>query len=93
MPILNRIACTVKTNERFEYMSMTEEERQEVEKVAKENRISPYGKINNRGCDNLIRAIARQGTPVIQYLYSIHLDVIGLIEKGLALEAPKDMYK
>ena len=27
MPILNRIACTVKINERFEYMSMTEEER------------------------------------------------------------------
>ena len=27
------------------------------------------------------------------FLYSRHLDVLGLIEKGLAIEAPKDMYK
>jgi hypothetical protein len=27
------------------------------------------------------------------YLNSIHIDYRGLIEKGLALEAPKDMYK
>ena len=27
------------------------------------------------------------------FLYSRHLDVLGLIEKGLALEAPEDMYK
>lgn len=27
------------------------------------------------------------------WLYSKHLDIHGLIEKGLALEAPKDMYK
>lgn len=27
------------------------------------------------------------------WLYSKHLDIHGLIEKGLALEAPEDMYK
>jgi hypothetical protein len=26
------------------------------------------------------------------FLYSRHLDVLGLIEKGLAVEAPEDMY-
>jgi hypothetical protein len=29
----------------------------------------------------------------LDYLNSIHIDYRGLIEKGLALEAPKDMYK
>lgn len=32
-------------------------------------------------------------TTVIDYLNSHHFDYRGLIEKGLALEAPKDMYK
>ena len=73
--------------------SMTEEERATVEQIAKDNRLSPYGKINNKGCDNLILAIAHQGVPVIQYLYSRHFDLVGLIEKGLALEAPEGMYK
>ena len=31
--------------------------------------------------------------PVVDYCYSRHLDIHGLIEKGLALEAPEDMYK
>ena len=30
---------------------------------------------------------------ILDYLYSRHLDVRGLIPMGLALEAPKDMYK
>ena len=29
----------------------------------------------------------------LSYLRSIHVDYSGLIEKGLAIEAPKDMYK
>jgi hypothetical protein len=35
-------------------------------------------------------------TPVIElttFFYSHHIDCCGLIEKGLALEAPKDMYR
>ena len=31
--------------------------------------------------------------PVVDYCYSRHLDIHGLIEKGLALEAPEGMYK
>ena len=30
---------------------------------------------------------------LINFCYEHHLDDLGLIEKGLALEAPKDMYK
>ena len=30
---------------------------------------------------------------LMDWIYSHHLDCCGLIEKGLALEAPKDMYK
>ena len=30
--------------------------------------------------------------PVVDYCYSRHLDIHGLIEKGLALEAPESMY-
>lgn len=38
----------------------------------------PYPSVKYRGCD---------------YLNSIHVDYRGLIEKGLALEAPEGMYK
>ena len=31
--------------------------------------------------------------PVVDYCYSRHLDIHGKKEKGLALEAPEDMYK
>ena len=31
--------------------------------------------------------------PVVDYCYSRHLDIHGLIEKGLALEVPEGMYK
>lgn len=31
--------------------------------------------------------------PVVDYCYSRHLDIHGLIEKGLALEAKEGMYK
>ena len=39
---------------------------------------TPYPSVKYRGCD---------------YLNSIHVDYRGLIEKGLALEAPEGMYK
>ena len=36
---------------------------------------------------------AESSVAVAEYLYERHLDCHYLIEKGLALEAPKDMYK
>ena len=53
-------------------------------------------KVNNT---NVIRLFTQEGkdfyeiAEAMDYLYSIHIDFRGLIEKGLALEAPKDMYK
>ncbi len=45
-------------------------------------------------CFDGFRSIsAEDTTKAIDYLNSHHLDYHGLIEKGLALEAPKDMYK
>lgn len=34
----------------------------------------------------------QQGYNMVSYLLSKHIDINNLIEKGLALEAPKDMY-
>ena len=48
---------------------------------------------------NVIRLFTESGkdfyeiAEAMDYLYSIHVDFKGMIEKGLALEAPKDMYK
>lgn len=48
---------------------------------------------------NVIRLFTENGkdfyeiAEAMDYLYSIHVDFRGLIEKGLALEAPEDMYK
>lgn len=38
-------------------------------------------------------ATIENSTKSTDYLYSKHLDIHGLIEKGLALEAPEGMYK
>lgn len=62
--------------------SMTEEEKEE------------YNGLLFRICD--FTQDASSPTPVIElttFFYSHHFDCCGLIEKGLALEAPKDMYR
>ena len=40
-----------------------------------------------------ISAIAKTSSALTWICYKYHLDINGLIEKGLALEAPEDMYK
>ena len=69
--------------------SMTEEERKEL------------NRINNDGLDEWLNAnnpiekwtsTCRIDGESVDYMNSRHLDYRGLIPKGLALEAPKDMY-
>ena len=62
--------------------SMTEEERTKIASMA--------GYFND-----LTKAIevCFACLPVVDYCYSRHLDIHGLIEKGLALEAKEGMYK
>lgn len=57
--------------------SMTEEEKKKLGEISCEGNIEHKYGIFYRSQD---------------YLNSIHVDYRGLIEKGLALEAPKDMY-
>ena len=73
--------------------SMTEDERKEVENLIKENRPNPYGIINNKGIDNLLFSVSVTSGVLIDWLNAHYFDYRGLIEKGLALEAPADMYK
>ena len=64
--------------------SMTEEEKKMLE-----NYISTETIVSRGGLYDVLRA-QRHTT---NYLYSRHLDVLGLIEEGLALEAPEGMYE
>jgi hypothetical protein len=68
--------------------SMTEEEKKELQEIAV---ALSYNK------DDIIVGTQinsfRQLDGVLELFNSHHLDWRGLIEKGLALEAPKDMYK
>jgi hypothetical protein len=66
--------------------SMTEEERKEVNNLIKDNRPIPYGKINNKGMDNLFSSVAVTSSILIDWLNAHHFDYRGLIEKGLAIE-------
>ena len=69
--------------------SMTEEERLILREwifIASDTK----GKICFDGFKNIS---AKDTIKAIDYLTSHHFDFRGLIEKGLALEAPKDMYK
>lgn len=72
--------------------SMTEEERQEIGNLIRENRPNPYGIINNKGVDSLLFSVSVTSTVLIDWLNAHHFDFRGLIEKGLALESPEGMY-
>ena len=72
--------------------SMTEEERAEMEKKKKKDRIEPYGEIKKFGEDNLLLCTIRQSTNLQDWLNANHFDYRGLIPMGLALEAPEGMY-
>ena len=72
--------------------SMTKEERKEIGILIKENRPNPYGIINNKGIDNLLFSVSVTSGVLIDWLNAHHFDFRNLIERGLALEAPEDMY-
>ena len=72
--------------------SMTEEERKEIGDMLKNNRISPFGKINDKGCDDLFLSCANGAMIVIDWLNAYHFDYRGLIEKEIAIEATEGMY-
>ena len=71
--------------------SMTEEERDSLEYY-----INEYGDLEKwgsgeGGCSTF--DIQKEVMPYIDWLNKHHFDYRGLIEKGLALEAPEGMYK
>ena len=72
--------------------SMTEEERKEIGILIREKRPNPYGIINNEGVDNLLLSVSVTSTVLIDWLNAHHFDYRGLIDRGLALEAPEGMY-
>lgn len=63
--------------------SMTKDEEKELG-----NYLSTEVFLSTDGLHSVLRAQRHTSN----FLYSRHLDVLGLIEQGLALEAPKDMY-
>lgn len=73
--------------------TITKEERIELGKEIQKDKITPYGEIKDEGVDNLLLCTIRQSTYFQEWLLSKHFDFRGLIEKGLALAAPEDMYK
>ena len=72
--------------------SLTKEERIEIGIVIQKDRINPSGEIKEEGSDNLLLCTVRQSSNLLYWLNVHHLDYQGLIEKGLALEAPEGMY-
>ena len=73
--------------------SMTEEEEKQLQKIHQD--FIADRKYNSYGCaraDDGWVSIKDMDT-VINFLNAHHFDYRGLIEKGLALEAPEDMYK
>ena len=73
----------------FPLSSLTEEQRNDISKllIETQNTFSPYGEINTKGCDNLFICSVKQSNALINYCLMHHLDVNGLIEKGLAIDA------
>ena len=60
-----------------------------VEKKELENYLAAEAFASQKGLYSVLRA-QRHTT---NYLYSKHFDILGLIEKGLAIEAPEGIYK
>ena len=75
----------------FPLSSMTEEQKNQISQLLLDAKIEypPY----EEDYDNLLVSSIKQTNALINYYLANHLDINGLIEKGLAIEAPKDMYK
>ena len=73
----------------FPLSSMTEEQRNDISKllIATQNEFSPYGELNMKGYDNLFICSVKQSNALINYCLANHLDINGLIEKELAIDA------
>ena len=73
----------------FPLSSLTEEQRNNISKllIDTQNEFSPYGELNPKGCDNLFVCSTKQANVLINYCLANHLDINGLIEKGLAIDA------
>ena len=74
--------------------SMTEEEEKEVNKLlGYRKNINGYGGILCSGWNGDVIVNIDVIVSYLNWLNAHHFDYRGLIEKGLALEAPEDMYK
>ena len=73
----------------FPLSSLTEEQRNYISKllIDTQNEFPPYGELNTKGCDNLFVCSVKQSNALINYCLANHLDINGLIEKGLAIDA------
>lgn len=73
----------------FPLSSLTSKQRTEIGKILTDvkEQYSPYGVVNTEGCDNLFICSVKQSNALINYCLSQHLDINGLIEKGLAIDA------
>ena len=73
----------------FPLSSLTEEQRNTISQLLLDTQIEfpPYGELNTKGCDNLFVCSIKQANVLINYCLANHLDINGLIEKGLALDA------
>ena len=73
----------------FPLSSLTEEQRNNICELLldTQKKFSPYGEINTKGCDNLFISSIKQSNVLINYCLTNHLDINGLIEEGLAIDA------
>ena len=73
----------------FPLSSLTEEQRNNICELLldTQKKVSPYGEINTKGCDNLFISSVKQSNALINYCLTNHLDINGLIEEGLAIDA------
>ena len=73
----------------FPLSSLTEGQRNNISKllIETQNKFSPYGKLNMKCCDNLFICSVKQSNALINYCLTNHLDINGLIDDGLALDA------
>ena len=73
----------------FPLSSITEKQRNDISKllIDTQKEYSPYGELNMKGCDNLFICTVKQANVLINYCLTHHLDINGLIEKSLALDA------
>ena len=73
----------------FPLSSLTEGKRNTISQLLLDTQIEfpPYGKLNTKGWDNLFVSSIKQANVLINYCLANHLDINGLIEKGLAIDA------